>query len=79
MDEMQLEEKKQKKMDMHDIANLFHSTLFSLERAIQEMNGDSSMLVTSHACKFLDKIEEKKHRKCSPVKTWRMRLKISLN
>jgi hypothetical protein len=60
MDEMYLEGKKQKKMDMADVANLFHSTLFSLERAIQDTHGSTSMIVTSHACKFLDKIEEKK-------------------
>jgi hypothetical protein len=63
MEEMHLERKKQKKMDMADVANLFHSTLFSLERAIQEVNGNTSMIVTSHACKFLDKIEEKKDSK----------------
>jgi hypothetical protein len=60
MDEMYLETKKQKKIGMGDLANLFHSTLFSLERAIQETSGNASMIVTSHACKFLDKIEEKK-------------------
>jgi hypothetical protein len=60
MDEMYLEKEKQKKIGMADLANLLHSTLFSLERAIQEISGNTSMIVTSHACKFLDKIEEKK-------------------
>ena len=48
---------------MTDLANLLHSTIFSLERAIQETSGKTSMIVTSHACKFLDKIEEKKDSK----------------
>jgi hypothetical protein len=63
MDEMYVEKEKQKKMEMVDLANLLHSTVFSLERAIQETSARTSMIVTSHACKFLDKIEEKKDSK----------------
>jgi len=59
MDEIEFE-KVEQKMNMSDLANLLHSTLFSLERAIQETSCHNSMVITSHACKFLDKIEEKK-------------------
>ncbi len=69
MDEMYIEKEKQKKIGMTDLANLFHSTLFSLERAIQEISGNTSMIVTSHACKFLDKIEEKKDSKIFTQRT----------
>ncbi|MCX6664219.1 MAG: hypothetical protein NTZ75_08240 [Euryarchaeota archaeon] len=59
MTEIELE-KVEQKMNMKDLANLLHSALFSLERAIQETNSRTSMVITSHSCKFLDKIEEKK-------------------
>ena len=59
MTEMELK-KVEQKMNMSDLANLLHSALFSLERAIQETSGTTSMITTFHSCKFLDKIEQKK-------------------
>jgi hypothetical protein len=51
---------KQKKISMADLANLLHSSVFSLEKSIQETMNGLHIIVTSHAAKYIGAIEEKK-------------------
>lgn len=49
---------KKGKMSLGDLANLLHSSVFSLEKAIQEKMGREHIIITSHAAKYIASIEK---------------------
>jgi hypothetical protein len=51
---------KQNKLSMGDLANLLHSSVFSLEKSIQETMNGGHIIVTSHAARYISAIEEKR-------------------
>jgi len=53
-------EKETSKMSLGDLANLLHSSLFSLEKSIQEWMGEEHIIITSHASKYISAIEREK-------------------
>jgi hypothetical protein len=52
--------KKQSKLSLGDLANLLHSSVFSLEKSIQETMNGEHIIVTSHATRYIGAIEEKR-------------------
>ena len=48
------------KIDMGGLACLLHSSVFSLEKSIQEIMGRDHIVLTSHAAKYIAAIDEKK-------------------
>ncbi len=51
-------EEKKSKMSLGDLANLLHSSIFSLEKAVQEKMGREHIIITSHAAKYIASIEK---------------------
>ena len=47
-------------MSLLDLANLLHLTVFSLEKAIQEVMGKDHIVLTSHAAKYIAAIEKER-------------------